>query len=275
MKFERDIIRNMKTTIADKVLVKSSAHRFGFTLIEISIVLVIIGLIVGGVLVGKDLIRAAELRSVDSQLSEFKAAVNTFKMKYNCLPGDCGSATDFFGTALDCAAEQVSLATCNGNGDGILSTAEGLLFWKHLSNSGLIPGNYTGVQDGANPYATSVRNVPSGKISGSLWNTVYWGVVSGESTLFDGVYNNTLQFGRYQQDNNPANPVITSKEAMLLDQKIDDGKPGTGKMRMRILGTCSVKSDGVTPATSTDGNISVYNVNANGDQCILWFPSIW
>ena len=60
----------------------------GFTLIELSIVLVIIGLIVGGVLVGQDLIRAATVRAQISQIEKFNTAANTFFGKYGYLPGD-------------------------------------------------------------------------------------------------------------------------------------------------------------------------------------------
>src|ERR1700735_2969244 len=60
----------------------------GFTLIELSIVLVIIGLIVGGVLVGQDLIRAADVRAQISQIEKYQTAVNTFRGKYGYLPGD-------------------------------------------------------------------------------------------------------------------------------------------------------------------------------------------
>ena len=60
----------------------------GFTLIELSIVLVIIGLIVGGVLVGQDLIRAAAVRAQVSQIEKYNTAVNTFRDKYGALPGD-------------------------------------------------------------------------------------------------------------------------------------------------------------------------------------------
>src|SRR5580658_7858400 len=60
----------------------------GFTLIELSIVLVIIGLIVGGVLAGQDLIRAAAARAQITQIEKYNTAVNTFRGKYNALPGD-------------------------------------------------------------------------------------------------------------------------------------------------------------------------------------------
>ncbi|MGH9519815.1 MAG: type II secretion system protein, partial [Terriglobales bacterium] len=60
----------------------------GFTLIEMAIVLVIIGLIVGSVLAGQDLIRAAEVRATISQIEKYQTAVNTFYGKYGALPGD-------------------------------------------------------------------------------------------------------------------------------------------------------------------------------------------
>src|SRR5438477_2747635 len=60
----------------------------GFTLIELSIVLVIIGLIVGGILVGQDLIKAAEIRATVGQVEKYNSAVNTFRSKYNGIPGD-------------------------------------------------------------------------------------------------------------------------------------------------------------------------------------------
>ena len=85
----------------------------GFTLIELSIVLVVIGLIIGGILVGQDLIQAAETRSQITQIEKYNAAVNTFRLKYNCLPGDCLNVTAFgFPPRGQYAGE--------GDGDGIL-----------------------------------------------------------------------------------------------------------------------------------------------------------
>ena len=91
-----------------------------FTLIELSIVMVIIGLLVGGVLVGNDLIYAASVRAQITQIEQLETAINTFKVKYNCLPGDCANATDFFGTTSP-QGDAVNI----GNGDGIIKATWG------------------------------------------------------------------------------------------------------------------------------------------------------
>src|SRR5271166_3486100 len=87
----------------------------GFTLIELSIVLVIIGLIVGAILVGRDMIKAAEIRSTISQEEKYQASVNTFRLKYAALPGDMLStqavAFGFFSLAS-------TIAGTPGNQDG-------------------------------------------------------------------------------------------------------------------------------------------------------------
>src|SRR5665213_3308988 len=79
-----------------------------FTLIELSIVLVIIGLIVGGILVGQDLIKAAEVRAQISQIEKYSSAVNTFRAKFAAIPGDMALITanqfGFSGTACTGAA---------------------------------------------------------------------------------------------------------------------------------------------------------------------------
>jgi prepilin-type N-terminal cleavage/methylation domain-containing protein len=64
----------------------------GFTLIELSIVLVIIGLIAGGILAGSELIHASKVRATVKRFTEIDTAVNTYRTKYACLPGDCVNA---------------------------------------------------------------------------------------------------------------------------------------------------------------------------------------
>lgn len=63
--------------------------KHGFSLIELSIALVIIALIVAGIVTGSELIKGAQLRGLIKETTQFASAVNTFRGKYNCLPGDC------------------------------------------------------------------------------------------------------------------------------------------------------------------------------------------
>ena len=129
----------------------------GFTLIELSIVLVIIGLIVGGVLVGRDLIYAAQWRRTMSDIEQFKTAITTFRGKYNCIPGDCPNAYDFFSAncgfngaagvnaAIDTSCTNMN--NCNGNGNGVVEWSdsecgESVKMWQYLSLAGLVPGRF-------------------------------------------------------------------------------------------------------------------------------------
>src|SRR5215475_14851525 len=91
----------------------------GFTLVELSIVLVIIGLIVGGVLVGQDMIKAAELRSTISQIEKYNTAVNTFRDKYRYIPGDINQ-THAVNVGLYNRTANVNAG--NGDGNGLLES---------------------------------------------------------------------------------------------------------------------------------------------------------
>lgn len=217
----------------------------GFTLIELSIVLVIIGLIVGGILVGRDLIQAARLRAVITQIQNYQTAVGAFQIKYNCLPGDCPTATDWWGARPGgCNSgnytTSYTIPTCNGNGNGRLvnaldtsdnadNTTEAVLFWQHLANAGLVSGGYVGVKDGLSylgvvpgvnvPLLNNYQNVSvmatyqSSNISSWYRNTNYYSV---------GVFvpAASLTWGAF----------LTVTEAQAMDMKFDDGQPLTGKM---------------------------------------------
>lgn len=139
-----------KIKLLSAVINNKISKQCGFTLIELSIVLVIIGLLVGGVLVGTDLIKSAGNRAYVSQLQSYNAAVNSFKLKYNCLPGDCANATDYGFTGNGNANAMVSglvsgSASVDYSSTPIVTSYMGWLnpeanyFWGHLRNALLIP----------------------------------------------------------------------------------------------------------------------------------------
>src|SRR5690348_1121410 len=83
----------------------------GFSLLELSIVLVIIGLITGGITAGRTIVRAAELRSMITDINKYKSAIYTFREKYNAVPGDMKNAVKYWGAAAGGTADGVD-ATC-------------------------------------------------------------------------------------------------------------------------------------------------------------------
>lgn len=152
----------------DEAHLPAPARLLGFTLIELSIVLVIIGLIVGGVLVGQDMIKAAESRAMASRMESFVAAHNTFLLKYNCMPGDCKNASTLgLGTSGD-GNRRLAMTNgqCYGNDYGyssVLNTVgvrivgECQRYWVHLSNAELIPDKITDIS--SITYPTKGSNV--------------------------------------------------------------------------------------------------------------------
>src|SRR5262245_13722049 len=114
----------------------------GFTLIEIAIVLVIIGLLLGGVLKGQELITSARVRNIVSQQDGIKAAYFGFLDRYRALPGDYDQAQQNIAgisNANPCGTGG------NGNGNGRIETVgnENVLVWEHLSKAGFINGSFT------------------------------------------------------------------------------------------------------------------------------------
>ncbi|WP_377704700.1 prepilin-type N-terminal cleavage/methylation domain-containing protein [Pseudoduganella sp. UC29_71] len=106
----------------------------GFTLVEIAIVLVIIGLLLGGVLKGQSLIDSAKVKNIIQQTNSLTSAVNAYQDKFRALPGDDPLATT-----------HVPGATGNGNGDGQISEYQ--LAPQHLALAGFITGSYNGSTD--------------------------------------------------------------------------------------------------------------------------------
>lgn len=263
----------------------------GFTLIELSIVLVVIGLIVGGVLVGRDMIHAAELRSIITQATSYETAVNTFSEKYNCLPGDCPFATKFWpaadgstGSTAACYSIDTtgSTATCNGNGNGSIDMAdvanfgEEYRFWQHLSNAGLVPGGYSGYAAQTAGWGISItgKNIPQTRFQNVAFDVIgnrplsYW---NGGAPFYQ--WTSGPNFDVPSQDwtigvaTGTMYPAFfagfTTSDAYSIDSKSDDGKPGTGKVRAQSPNICA--------STNDTGTASYILTNTAPAQCLIFW----
>ncbi len=218
------------------LLRRCASRNDGFSLVELSIVLVILGLLTGGILTGQNLIRNAELRSVPTEFQAFQTAVYTFRDKYFALPGDMTNATDFWGEAhADPATCKTTISTgtetCNGDGDGKILDAsfynESYRFWQHLANAGLLEGTYSGVSGPghASSHATP-DNVAKSKLSNGYWTMLYWGNSPNHTENFKLTHN--FQIGGLIANSWNNGNIFTNEEAWNIDTKIDDGKPATG-----------------------------------------------
>jgi prepilin-type N-terminal cleavage/methylation domain-containing protein len=232
----------------------------GFTLIELSIVLVVIGLIVGGILVGKQLIAASEVRAQISQFEKYKSAVSTFVTKYKDLPGDIGPAkaaqfglTPRAGTVGQGDADGL----IEGGGTGYTEEAgEDVTFWNDLSTANLIVGHFIGNDCPPNAglcLATSATVPVSYIIPPAPLGSNTYIIVYGIGGLN---YFTLVPF-----EPSTLNPAIatsgttccwtpnrpTPSEAYSIDTKIDDGYPLTGQII--ITGGFSVQPWTPPPAT--------------------------
>jgi prepilin-type N-terminal cleavage/methylation domain-containing protein len=212
----------------------------GFTLIELSIVIVIIGLIVGGVLVGKDLITASEIRAQISQIEKYQTAVNTFRLKYGALPGDMKNA-DATAFGFDTRATgqgdgdgngilQASLNNCNASSDSgglFMGDGETLQFWVDLSKSQLIDGSFSKANWSVSSTTDQKIYLPVAKINNAAYVYIHSNLGKNYFTINrvdlidpsnDCIYYNTPLYHH----------AITVTQAYNIDKKIDDGVPNLG-----------------------------------------------
>lgn len=251
-----------------------------FSLVELSIVLVILGLLTGGILAGQSLIRASELRSIVSDSQRYIAATQSFRDKYFIIPGDISSATSFWGKDNTYCAGHTGTAatpgTCNGNANGTLNTSgvgnatgEIFRFFQHLQLAGLIEGSYSGVSGAANGHHSVVgTNVPTSKLTNAAWSVYNYGS-TGDSVNYATEHGNFLCIGGIVANDMPQGPALRPEEAWNIDSKLDDGKPANGNVISNAWNNlCSVADDG--GSANNDLNAS-YKLSDTALRCALYF----
>lgn len=195
----------------------------GFSLVELSVTLVIAGLLMAAITSGTHLMQAAKLNRIVSEMSGYVKAVNSFKDKYKSWPGDMPDATSYWGTYA--AGPPISGAT-DGNGDEHISgnSTESIYAWRQMSLSGMIAGNYSGADAGTPDYQADI-NMPAstGAESGSIYFLTYY-------SSFFGASGNVLQLSGVMASNSPMGEALTPADAHIIDTKIDDGFASTGNV---------------------------------------------
>jgi len=265
--------------------------KHAFSLVELSIVLVILGLLTGGILGGQALIRAAELRAVSTEYGRYAAAAMTFRDKYFAVPGDFRDATRFWGWQVNgsncttnSSAAVNSAGACDGNGDGTIlwdnsgavsTSREMHQFWRHLALAGLVEGTYTGLAGPTTNSADVVpgTNSPRAKLANAGWgaaqtNCGYGGGCFTTMHIANG-YPPYFMFGRQWAGggNVPGGNVLKPEEAWNIDTKMDDGRPVSGKIIPLYQNSTNLCS---TAASATDTS-ATYLLSSTTVGCSLYF----
>lgn len=216
----------------------------GFTLIEIAIVLVIIGLLLGGVLKGQELINTAKVRALNNQVDGITAAWFGFSDRYRAFPGDYTQAS-------------VNLPDITNNGDGngqVDTDAERSLVWSHLLAAGYITGSFPddGGTIATDNYACSVADCPDNGFGAGMVITL--NTLGGTSAAHE------LISGR----------AIPSEVLAELDRKVDDGAPSTGSMRLGAAGSGWGATE-IALCQDTTVTPAIYQIKTPSTNCAAIF----
>ncbi len=257
----------------------TARHRaHGFTLLEMALVISIIGVVIGGIIVAKTLVVNARLQTVLTDIDNYTKATLGFQQAYQGLPGDLSNAATLWGTDANGCPSGGGAGTCSGNGDGKIGGVSGyeyesFRFWQQLNLAHLVNASFTGIAASGGPYAATIgSNTPKGPLKGSGYGVIWWGNLTSDYDRYDGSYGNIIQIGTILQFGNNTTdtvlirgPVFSPEQAASLDAKIDDGLPGSGKVRAYL------PTSSLNPGCAVAGN--AYNLGPVTPLCSLAFIS--
>jgi prepilin-type N-terminal cleavage/methylation domain-containing protein len=234
----------------------------GFTLVELSIVLVIIGLIVGGVVGGQSLVSSARISAQAQQLTKFETAYNAFKLQYDAVSGDMYNASDYWPGATN--GDGNNRITEDANNAGIVSR-ENVKFFEHLSRAKIIPETYTNVWTLGQGYPALKVDEGKGMIAaGQLRGGACCQVSANEAqkqhiaVLYLNVGSPNASGASSYNDSSGVTPPSIAKS---IDKKLDDGTARTGKFKAH-------SSEAVTNGLCLDGADGDYLVSNDNVACM-------
>ena len=193
-------------------------NQSGFTLIEIAIVLVIIGLLLGGVLKGQELINSAKVKNLSTDFRNIPVFIYSYQDKFRSLPGDDSLAASHVAGTVATANPAGSLGNglINGNWDSTTPTDESIVFWQHVRLAGLYAGPTTlpaaGFTD-QDPY------LPQNAVGGRV------GIESGSANP---------PIANLKGSYYICSKHILGKFAKQLDTTLDDGVGSTGSIMVML-----------------------------------------
>ena len=200
-----------QTVTAHNLSKRLGNRQRGFTLVEIAIVLVIIGLLLGGILKGQEMITQAKIKNIVNDFNGITAAMNSYQDRYRAIPGDDRNASTRWTTQ-----SLPTVGTLNGNGQisgnynqtltaAATAAQESNLFWWHLRLSGFVGGPTTGV-------AAAIQ--PNNAVNGIM------GVTTGTGAATMGFASLII-----------CTSNLPDKIAIAVDSQMDDGAPDIGQVR--------------------------------------------
>ena len=209
----------------------------GISLAEVSGVLVVGGLIIAGALKGGALISIGQIRGGIAEVQKTQSVTATFQEQFQNLPGDFAEANAIIGAPIGLTW------TISGDGDSLIDgtgvSAETVLFWNHLAAAGLI----NGVEIDPDPTAAGKLvfgvSLPSNPIGGGL------------TVVQDSLNSTQPHWIRLGTSDATAVGVVNADVALLIDKKIDDGRPSTGGVQVEDTQCISVVSAGAFPVYLT------------------------
>ena len=206
----------------------------GFTLIELAIVLVIIGLLLGGVLRGQELINSAKAKNITADLKNVQIFIYGYQDKFRAIPGDDANVATHINnsTAATTPAGTLNNAQINGAWNSPTATDESFLFWQHVRLAGFATGP-TAVGDPA--YLP--RNAESGRFGVQSLNATFTTIADPAATAMTGSYVTCTE-------------NIAGRLVKQIDANLDDGNTATGSLRAVLTaGGASIASAAIIDGT--------------------------